>query len=125
MWRKHSVIVVFVGFLGILIIGGTPAMAGCPNDCELFWTPPATYTDNTAIEPADLPLSFIVEWDGTLLPATTNPFVSIPKPYGHEANHTARVKVKTARGSEGAFTSPFSWVSPAGIPGTAGGIGVR
>ena len=101
------------------------ANALCPSDCELYWTAPTLYTDNTAIESQDLPLSYIVEWDGVLLTPTTSTFKPIPKPYGHGVGHTARVKTKTARGTEGAFTSPFPWSSPVGIPGGASGIGVR
>ena len=123
--RRRCAASVGFGLISLLVILGGSAMALCPNDCELFWTAPTLYTDNTAIEPADLPLSYIAEWDGVLLPMTTATFVPVPKPYGHDVPHTARVKAITARGSEGAFSPPFPWNSPKGIPGGTPGIGVR
>jgi hypothetical protein len=102
------------------------ASATCPDSCEAFWQSATQYTDNTAIEPADLPLSYVAEWDGTLLPATTALAVPIPKPYGHNVQHTLRVKSVTAKGVGGPFSPPFSWTSPVGIPksppGTGGGV---
>ena len=109
----------------VLMYAGT-ASALCPDSCEAYWSPVTQYTDNTAIEAADQPMSYIPEWDGTLLPATTAVSVPLPKPYGHGVSHVLRVKARTARGTESVFSPPFPWTSPAGIPksppGTGGGV---
>lgn len=123
--RNVSRFLVVFWCLLLLALLAVDASALCPADCELYWSGPTTYTDNTAIEPADLPLTYIVEWDGVLLTPTTATSKPLPKPYGHGIAHTARVKAKTARGQESAFSPPFSWSSPVGIPKDASGIGVR
>jgi hypothetical protein len=115
---------VIVLLLGMMLIAGA-AMAACPNDCEMFWIPVTQYTDNTAIEAADLPVSYVAEWDGVTLSSTTNTFIPIPKPYGHGVLHTLRMKARTARGAESIYSPPFSWTSPAGYPKNPAGIGVR
>jgi len=111
--------------LGAILLFARSANALCPDDCRLSWSPVTQYTDNTAIESQDLPLSYIAEWDGVVLPATTQTSVALPKPYGHDVAHTARVKAKTARGTEGSFSPPFSWSSPVGTPKGVLGIGVQ
>jgi hypothetical protein len=95
----------------------------CPESCELYWSPVTTYTDGAIIDAVDLPLSYIVEWDGVLLPPTQNTFVPLPKPYGHEIPHTARVKAVSARGEESAFSDPFDWSSPRGVISAPDGLG--
>jgi len=109
----------------VLMYAGT-ASALCPDSCEAYWSPVTQYTDNTAIEAQDLPMSYIAEWDNTLLPVTTAVSVPLPKPYGHGVSHVLRVKARTARGTESVFSPPFPWTSPAGIPksppGTGGGV---
>jgi hypothetical protein len=111
--------------LAILMYAGS-ARALCPDSCEAYWSAVTQYTDNTAIEATDLPLSYVAEWDGTLLPATTALSVPLPKPYGHNVAHTLKVKARTAKGVESVFSPPFPWTSPAGIPksppGTGGGV---
>jgi hypothetical protein len=109
----------------VVVFFATPAHALCPDSCEAYWSAVTQYTDNTAIESQDLPLSYIVEWDGAVLPATTQTSIALPKPYGHGVPHVARVKARTARGTEGNFSPPFSWSSPAGAPKGVLGIGVR
>lgn len=116
--------------LVLLVIGATLTLSGsanaaCPDNCEIYWDPVTMYTDNTAIEAADLPLSYVAEWDGVSLPATTQTSVAVPKPYGHGASHAARLKTVTARGKESAFSPPFSWASPEGVPRYPVGGGVR
>jgi len=109
----------------VLMYAGT-ASALCPDSCEAYWSPVTQYTDNTAIEAQDLPMSYVAEWDNTLLPSTTAVCVPLPKPYGHGVSHVLRVKARTARGTESVFSPPFPWTSPAGIPksppGTGGGV---
>lgn len=119
-----------VGVIAVLVIGATMLFAGnaralCPDSCEMWWTPPTTYTDNTVIESQDLPLSYVAEWDGIALPVTTQISVPVPKPYGHGVAHILKVKTITARGTEGAFSPPFPWTSPVGIPRSPAGGGVR
>jgi hypothetical protein len=112
-------------FLAAMMLIAGAAMAACPSDCEGTWSPVTQYTDNTAVEAADLPMSYVAEWDGVTLPATTNTFISIPKPYGHGVLHNLRVKARTARGAESVYSPPFQWTSPAGYPKSPAGIGVR
>jgi hypothetical protein len=126
MCMRGKRIAALVGLvLGVILLSAVPASALCPDSCELTWSPVTQYTDNTAIEPADLPLTYIAEWDGVELPATTQTFIALPKPYGHGVAHSARVKSRTARGTEGPFSPPFPWNSPEGTPGVVLGIGVR
>jgi hypothetical protein len=109
--------------LAILVLYAGTARAMCPDSCEAYWSPVTQYTDNTAIETQDLPISYIAEWDGTLLPATTAVSVPLPKPYGHGVSHVLRVKARTARGTESVFSPPFPWTSPEGIPKSPPGTG--
>ena len=126
MWKRPAgACLISLAVLGAMLLFAPAVHALCPNDCELFWTAPTQYTDNTAIEPQDLPLSFVAEWDNVALPATTQTFVPVPKPYGHNVPHAARVKSITATGVEGPFSPPFSWTSPKGTPKNPIGGGVR
>jgi len=102
-----------------------PAYALCPNNCELYWSATTTWTDNTAIEPQHLPISYIAEWDNVALPATTQLAVPLPKPYGHGTAHVARVKARTSTGIEGPYSPPFPWTSPQGSLSFPGGGGIR
>lgn len=124
---RKTTVGVLVGVLVIvaMCLSASPALAACPDACEMFWTPPVNYTDGTPIETQDLPLSFVIKYDGSDLAATTNVSLPVPKPYGHGVAHSISIKTITARGSEGAFSPPFGWSSPVGIPGDASGIGVR
>lgn len=111
-----------VAFLIFMALAGR-AQALCPDACEAFWSPVTQYTDNTAIETQDLPMSYVAEWDGVLLPTTTAVSVPLPKPYGHGVSHVLRVKARTARGTESVFSPPFPWTSPEGIPKSPPGTG--
>ena len=111
-------------FLLVLTVA-VPAYALCPNSCELFWDPVTTWTDNTAIEPQHLPISYIAEWDNVALSPTTSLSVPLPKPYGHGTSHVARLKARTATGIESAYSPPFPWTSPQGSLTFPGGGGIR
>jgi hypothetical protein len=113
--------------LGAMLMSVTNANALCPSDCELFWQATTKYTDGQDIEPQDLPLKYIVEWDGNVIATTENLSVPLPKPYGHNVAHTAKIKTVTASGTEGEYSDPFMWSSPKGIPEKVSvpGIGVR
>jgi len=123
--RKTNVGVLAVLVVGAMLIFASSAHALCPDSCEMWWTPPTQYSDNTAIESQDLPLSYVAEWDGAALPVTVSTALPVPKPYGHGVSHTLRIKSITARGTEGLFSPPFPWTSPVGIPKSPAGGGVR
>jgi len=113
----------FIVLLALIV--AVPALALCPNDCELYWGAVTTWTDNTAIEPQHLPISYIAEWDNVALPATAQLTVPLPKPYGHGTAHVARVKARTATGIESVYSPPFPWTSPQGSLTSPGGGGIR
>lgn len=117
----------FAGWIvGVLVLGVMLVYAKDAAAWELYWNPVTTWTDNTAIEPEHLPMSYLVEWDGNVQPATVESSWPIPQPsVGHGTQHTARVQAKTATGWEGAFSDPFLWSSPEGTVPAVRGIGVR
>lgn len=127
MIRKSVGAMIVLLVIGATLMYARDAAALCPNECELFWPAVQTYTDNTAIDPIDKPLKYTVEWDGAVIGTTVNLSIPVPKPYGHDVAHTARVKAATARGTEGEYSDPFGWNSPKGFPAKADprGFGVR
>lgn len=118
-----------VGWILALLVAGVVASSFLARSAlawELYWTPVATWTDSTAIEPEHLPMSYVVEWDGDVQPARVESSWPIPSPaVGHGAQHIARVKAVTATGKESAWSDPFSWSSPEGTVPAVRGIGVR
>ena len=112
-----------ISLLTVAVLLSLPLMASA---WTLSWTPTTMWNDNTAIEPAHLPVSYIVEWDNAVQTPTTGTAWAIPAPsVGHGIAHTARVKARTATGIEGPFSPPFSWTSAEGSLGSVGGITVR
>lgn len=112
----------------IVVIGALVSsfLMGSALAWDLYWSPVTTWTDNTAIEPEHLPMSYTVEWDGTSQPATTESSWPIPAPaVGHGIQHVARVKAATATGKESVWSDPFAWSSPDGTVPAVLGIGVR
>lgn len=118
MWRKLSILVV-VGFVGVLILTGTAEAA------TLSWSAATTYTDGTPIE-ATKTISYDIQVDGaTQATGVTGTSWPIPQSLiGHSKTLTFTVRTVLSTGEVSAWSAPFGWVSPAGIPSAPSGLSV-
>jgi hypothetical protein len=91
----------------------------------LSWSPVTTYTDNTAIESSKI-ITYEVQVDG-VTQATNVSGISWPIPQGligHGKVLTFNVRTKLSTGEVSAWTAPFPWTSPPGVPNRPSGMSV-
>jgi len=102
----------------VLVMSTTAVMA-----FRLYFTPVTTYTDNTAIEPANLPVLYDFWIDGSPLAvgATSSPINLIDNTYGATHTYKGRARLADGRVSDNVvatLSNPFDLRSPKapGVP---------
>ena len=88
------------------------------------WQPVTTYTDNTSIEPAKMPVKYEIKKDGTVLVTgtTATSFVFTDTVHGLTRSFTAKAILQT--GEESAESPSYSWTVPLGQPRNPAGLQV-
>ena len=91
----------------------------------LNWSPVTTYVDSTPIGPEAQGVFYNVEMDGTQtatkIAATSWVLPAVPK----KSSHTFRAQTVLGTGEVSAWTAPFPWSSPEGVPSVPGGMNVQ
>jgi len=90
----------------------------------ITWDPVTTYTDNTTIESAKLPVRYEIKKDGAILVTgtTANSFVFLDTGHGLIRSFTAKATLQTGEAS--AESPAYSWTVPLGAPRSPGNLRV-
>lgn len=107
------------GIAFLLLMVGATAFAW-----TITWDPVTTYTDNTAIEAAKLPVKYEIKKDGAVLVTgtTATSFVFADTGHGLTRSFTAKAVLQT--GEESAESPAYSWTVPLGAPRIPGNLRV-
>jgi hypothetical protein len=114
-----------VGVIVAVVIGVMLLFSGSANAFTLSWDPVTQYADNTAIGSEAGGVFYNVEMDGTVraskISATSWVLPAVPK----KSSHTFRAQSVLGTGEVSAWTPPFAWTSPPGVPVVPSGLTVQ
>ncbi len=95
------------------------------NAATLSWSPVTTYTDGTAIEGTKA-VSYEVSVDNVAQGTVTGTSWPIPPSLAaHDKTLSFTVRTVLSTGEVSAWTPPFTWTSPTGVPNAPGGLTVQ
>lgn len=114
-----------VGVLAVLVIGATMLFAAPVSAFTLSWNPVTTYTDNTVIGAEANGIFYNVEMDGAMASGNFSGNTWNIPAVAKKSAHTFRVRTVLGTGDMSAWTPPFAWTSPAGVPVVPSGLTVQ
>ena len=114
-----------VGVIVAVVLGVMCLFAGSASAFTMSWDPVTQYTDNTAIGSEAQGVFYNVEMDGTVrasrISVTSWVLPDVPK----KSSHTFRAQSVLGTGEVSAWSPPFAWTSPAGVPVVPSGMTVQ